>query len=75
MLRCPVRRLVERVFLYFKNRNIPKQVDSQATQTLLLTDQETIRTLNKSHERLKKEFEALKNLKREAERDTIRMID
>ena len=64
MLKDPIRKFITRVFYFFKNKQKKKNYASVETQTQILTDQETIKSLNKSYERLKKEFEGMKSAKR-----------
>ena len=64
MLKDPIRKFITRAFYFFKSKQEKKIYASAETQTQILTDQETIRSLNKSYERLKREFEAIKSAKR-----------
>lgn len=75
MLQDPIRKFITRVFYFFKKKQKQKSYVSVETQTQILTDQETIKSLNKSYEKLKREFENLKSAKRQSERDYIRMIE
>ena len=54
MLKKPLRKLITRLYYYFRHQNRTKNLCDGETQTLLMKDEETIKNMQKSYDKLKK---------------------
>ena len=54
MLKKPIHKLITRIFLYFKRKNQKEEVSHAETQTVLGSEEETLKSLHKANERLKR---------------------